>query len=623
MPQQAQSKASIAPLPAYRNILLGVDASDYSNHGVTEALRIGAISDARVCGAHVYAAAMHDQRFRQMEGGLPARYQAEDELERQRDIHDDLITRGLSVITDSYLDQVQRDCETAGLEYRRCALEGKNYRQLLGEACSGEYDLLVLGARGLGAVHSDALGTVCERVTRRTPIDTLVVKEIDRPLDSGPIVVAVDGSARAFGGLLTGLALAQAWQVPLHVVSVYDPYYHYVAFNRIAAALSPEAAKVFRFKEQEKLHEEIIDAGLAKIYDAHLAVSRSIASDYGLSIDTRLLDGKPYATIEKVLAELNPSLLILGKTGVHADADLDIGGNTEHLLRRASCNVLISTREHTPELDVVAANTTRWSHEAQRRMQAIPQFAQAMARTTILRYAQAHGHTVITESIVDRATAGMCPAGHRVGEKRPDTDATPVEPLFLNWSDPATEALSGVKDLSLARNIRARAEKKARGEGAAMVTADHVQGFLPDSESPRCPLHRHNGSEAATSEAQMPWSDKAKQGLQRVPDGFMRSMTRRRVEAYAREHGHDQVREGDLAAKLNTWRSGSEAQQASLPWSSAAKEKLVRIPDVVRGMVMLEVERYVAAEGLEGVSAQSVQDAMEKWASEQTFHGAP
>ena len=43
--------------------------------------------------------------------------------------------------------------------------------------------------------------------------------------------------------------------------------------------LSTKAQKVFRFKEQEKLHEEIIDSGQAKIYTAHLEVAKKIAED--------------------------------------------------------------------------------------------------------------------------------------------------------------------------------------------------------------------------------------------------------------------------------------------------------------------------------------------------------
>jgi len=147
-----QEVASIEPLPFYREILLAVDSSDYSNRGVDDGIALAKLSGAGITAAHVYAAQMHDLRFRQMEGGLPERFREEQELERQRDVHDDLITRGLSIISDSYMDQVERATDAADLKFARRALEGKNYRQMVAEANSGNYDLLVLGALGLGAV---------------------------------------------------------------------------------------------------------------------------------------------------------------------------------------------------------------------------------------------------------------------------------------------------------------------------------------------------------------------------------------------------------------------------------------------------------------------------------------
>ncbi len=266
----------IAPpiLPAYRSILLAVDASDHSNRATEEAAALARLYEAQVTGVHVYAAKLHDVRFRQMEGGLPEQYRQEEELERQRDVHDDLITRGLSTITDSYLDRAEEVCQRQTVRFARRSLEGKNYRELVSEANNGSgYDLLVLGSRGLGAVGDTYLGTVCQRVTRRTAIDTLVIKEPQRGLSKGPIVVATDGSDRSYGGLLTTLFLAKRWEVPVEVVAAYDPHYHYVAFNRIAGMLSDKASQEFRFKEQEKLHEEIIDSGIARIYETPLKMA--------------------------------------------------------------------------------------------------------------------------------------------------------------------------------------------------------------------------------------------------------------------------------------------------------------------------------------------------------------
>ena len=399
-------------LPGYRHILLAADSSDHANHGASEALVLAKIWGALVTGAHVYAAKMHDIRFRQMEGGLPEQFREEQELERQRDVHDDLITRGLSIITDSYLDQVERACQSQSVDFTRCSLEGKNYRELVKEANSGNHDLLVLGALGLGAVQGGRLGTVCQRVVRRADIDTLVIKD-PRRLAEGPIVVAVDGSPRAYGGLLTALAVAAHWQVPVKVVAAFDPYYHYVAFNRIAGVLSEEAGKVFRFKDQEKLHEEIIDSGLAKIYEGHLRVAEAIASDHGIPVETKLLDGKPHDAIERYLREVNPSLLVIGKLGIHADTELDIGGNAENLLRNVDCAILLSQRQHRPAVEQVAEVTTSWTNEAEQRMQNVPSFVRAMARMAILRFAQERGHTVITERIVEEATASLMPAAAR------------------------------------------------------------------------------------------------------------------------------------------------------------------------------------------------------------------
>jgi len=542
--QAVDNVDNVAPLPRYREILLAVDSSDHANRGVTDGIALAKPWGARVTAAHVYAAKMHDLRFRQMEGGLPERFREEQELERQRDVHDDLITRGLSIISDSYLDQADRACSAAGLRFARRALEGKNYRQLSKEANSGSYDLLVLGALGLGAVAESRLGTVCERVVRRTDIDTLVIKSPAQPVAEGPIVVAIDGSARAYGGLLTALSLAREWQVPVHVVSAFDPYYHYVAFNRIAGVLSEEAGKVFRFKDQERLHEEIIDSGLAKIYAGHLEIARSIAADYAIEIETKLLDGKPHDVIGRYLRDLHPSLLVLGKLGIHADPELDIGGNAENLLRNAPCAVLLSQREFRPQVERIAEVTVSWTREAQDRMQRVPSFVQNMARMAILRYAQERGHTVVTERIVEEATAALMPgraeramaeivAAHDAGELGRGKGSA-----VLEWSGAALARLNEIGDPSLRDNERLRAEKKARSEHATVVTPAHVVVIGEGAAAPRAAAPERV---TTSGQSKLHWEAGALARLARVPEGYMRDACRQRIESHARQQGAESV----------------------------------------------------------------------------------
>ena len=526
----------------HQRILVALDSSDHANAALQSATELAGLTrDAVITGSHVYAARLHDMRFRQMEGGLPEQFRQEQELERQRDVHDDLITRGLSIITDSYLDQAANECDQLGINFRRCSLEGKNYRALTQETNSGAYDLLIMGALGLGAIKGSRLGTVCDRVARRSTIDTLVIKEPGRLIKEGPIVVAVDGSSKAYGGLLTALALAEHWQVPVKVIAAFDPYYHYVAFNRIAGVLSEEAGKVFKFKDQEKLHEEIIDSGLAKIYDGHLIVARSIAKDLGIEIETELLDGKPHDAIEKYVRKVKPSLLIVGKLGIHADDELDIGGNSEHLLQNVDCSILLSMREHQPEVDVVSGVTTSWTHEAETRMERVPSFVRNMARMAIMRYAQEHGHTVITQRIVEEATAQLMPshAEQAMGEIVAAYDAgelkcKPGAEDVMRWSDEAVALLLTIEDLSVRGNLSMRAEKKARQEKCTAVEAIHIKPFL-DAETP-------DGTQpSASSPSELHWQAAALARLMRVPEGFMRHNCKQRIEHFAQQNGCDEI----------------------------------------------------------------------------------
>lgn len=504
-PQAVQASAPVS----LARILVAVDASDHASRAVIEAARLAASADGAITGIHAYAAKLHDRRFRQMEGGLPERYREESELERQRAVHDSLITRGLGVIGDSYHEAAERTSSAAGVSYRRLSPEGKNYRRIVEAAASGAYDVLALGALGLGAGDGDAVGSVCERVVRRSPIDVFVIRDHRRPLGDGPLVVGIDGSPQSYGALRTAIDIGRRLGAPVHAVAAYDPYFHYVAFRRIAGVLSEEAGRVFRFKEQEKLHEDIIDDGLAKIYASHLEVARAVAREDGVEIATALLAGKPYRAIVRYLAEAEASVLFVGKTGIHADSDLDIGGNTENLLRLASCHVWIGTVAHTPPLDAVARQTIVWSAEAEEKMTRVPEAVRDMVRMVIVRSAQEQGHTVITSALIDEATARFCPghdqakgAASRHGQEahvavesitshgdaavtraahNPTHGDTSREP-HVAWSAAALARLARVPEMAR-EAVRRRAEAGARDADEIEVTPTMVELALAESRT--------------------------------------------------------------------------------------------------------------------------------------------
>jgi hypothetical protein len=115
----------------YKTIYIPVDNSDHSNTAVDVGVEFAKTFGSKIVGSHVYAAKMHDKRFKQMEAGLPEEYHDEKELDRQRQIHDSLITRGLQIITDSYLDYVDKKCNESNLPIERKSLEGRNWKVLV------------------------------------------------------------------------------------------------------------------------------------------------------------------------------------------------------------------------------------------------------------------------------------------------------------------------------------------------------------------------------------------------------------------------------------------------------------------------------------------------------------
>src|SRR5262245_5468870 len=121
----------------YREILCPVDNSQCSDWAVDRAIELCRRTGGRITGTHVYAARLHDVRFRQLESGLPAQFQTPEEIKRQRKIHDKLIEKGLQLISDSFLDQLGKRCETAGVALTRQLLEGINYEEIVNEVNRG------------------------------------------------------------------------------------------------------------------------------------------------------------------------------------------------------------------------------------------------------------------------------------------------------------------------------------------------------------------------------------------------------------------------------------------------------------------------------------------------------
>ncbi len=510
----------------YRKILVAMDNSPFSEACATAAVSVATVFGGELVGSHVYAARMHERRFRQMEATLPEEYLVDDELERQRDIHDSLIALGLKLISDCYLDALERRCREEEVPFSRKTADGKNWERLAEDINDGGYDLVVLGARGQGVTRTDTVGSVCMRVLRRIRTDALVIKEPEAFADGAgrSIVVALDGSEEAFGALRAAISLGSAYGRPVEAVAAYDPYFHYAVFHSMVEVLSGEAARVFRFEEQERLHEEITDTGLARLYQTHLDVARRLAETEGVRLSTTLLSGRAADEVLRHAEDTHPWLLVLGRIGVHSREEMDIGSVTEHLLRFAPCNMLVASRRYTPPLDLWSESALRWTEEAESALDHAPAEFRGAARLLVQRLAAERGHSVVTVSLIGEAMTAMRP-------RQSDTERMGEAALTV-----AVEALREAR-----RTVHlCRGCGYAAGDGrpvACPVCQAEGGSFLSvDPDALEAAVREQGGAESEPTfdGRSLRWARAARDALREIEDGHDRRRARLRIEKAAR-----------------------------------------------------------------------------------------
>src|SRR3970040_2329712 len=114
----------------FTDIYVPFNGSAHARGALEHARQLAAPLGATVVGSHVYAARLHESRFRALESGLPEPLRQEHRLAEQRDIHESLSTSGLELITDSYLGLMAARCATAHVPFRGVTLEGRNWQAL-------------------------------------------------------------------------------------------------------------------------------------------------------------------------------------------------------------------------------------------------------------------------------------------------------------------------------------------------------------------------------------------------------------------------------------------------------------------------------------------------------------
>src|SRR5262245_34971050 len=329
----------------YRRIYVPVDNSGYSFAAIDIAVDLATKFDAVLVGSHVFAPGT----------------------------------------TESYLDLMEECCRTASVKFERHALDGRQHKMILEDMRNDQYDLIIIGALGAGAVDESQIGSVADRVVRGATTDVLIVKDLI-PDPDGRILVAVDGSEASLQALGAAVEFARSTGHTAEGIVVGQ--------GRLSGRAS-----------------------------AALESARLAAAAEGAELNVTVTEGKPFDRILKHCREKRPWLLVVGKTGADMEEGDDmasLGSTTDNLLRMVPCNILVTSCTKTAEDESsttslvtmsapalpVGRRTLKWAADAERLLADIPADQRLEVIRTVEEGARKMGISVITAETIDKVMLG-------------------------------------------------------------------------------------------------------------------------------------------------------------------------------------------------------------------------
>jgi nucleotide-binding universal stress UspA family protein len=110
----------------------------------------------------------------------------------------------------------------------------------------------------------------------------------------------------------------------------------------MAGALSAERQEDVGLNKQQSLHDNIVDEGLGKLYGRFLDAAAVHLNKTGVDYEKFLLKGKAYRILVDLAKDTTPDIIAVGRFGHHRDNLVQIGSNSEAIVRLANTNVLVT-----------------------------------------------------------------------------------------------------------------------------------------------------------------------------------------------------------------------------------------------------------------------------------------
>lgn len=276
----------------FKNILVGIDASEHSRNAQTFAFYLARRLNATVTGLHVVDIVSIEGPFLH---DISGSFGLEPYLDLSFKMREALTARG-----NALLEGFTADANRESLRSETVLDLGVVANVICERARSA--DLLAIGHRGINERFSTGLlGSTAESVTRKCARPVFISPMAFREIRSS--VLAYDGSERASNAMRHAAEFCSELKIPLTVVTV---------------------------------------ARDQKIGERSLNEARSYFRSHSGQVEFELLSGHVHESIVAYLKQSTADLLFIGAYGHSRIIEMVLGSTTEYVLRNASCPVFLS-----------------------------------------------------------------------------------------------------------------------------------------------------------------------------------------------------------------------------------------------------------------------------------------
>ncbi|MFD1648064.1 universal stress protein [Haloarchaeobius litoreus] len=221
---------------------------------------------------------------------------------------------------EAIVDEAGAEVSEADLPVERAVRSGVPYRVILEYVSDADIDIVVMGTHGRTGVERYLLGSVTEKVLRRSDVPVLTVRDtadgsVHYPYES--VLIPTDGSAAAEAAADVGLDVAGRYGSRLNVVSIVDAF-----------SMGLDVRSELMTDALEEAAEEAVDS----IADR--------ADDSVAGVETAVGYGRPYKKLRRYIEDNDVDLVVMGTHGRTGLERYLLGSVTEKIVRTSPVPVL-------------------------------------------------------------------------------------------------------------------------------------------------------------------------------------------------------------------------------------------------------------------------------------------